>query len=123
VAQIDIEVLKRKVSRWASSIGYKTIIFLHGSHAKGTATEDSDVDFYVVFGEALSKQEFNLVTIDDSYRWEKELSALIGMPVHLSFYYRSSPKALLDEVIRANIKLYDYREEGPNSLGNGNALK
>jgi predicted nucleotidyltransferase len=103
------EELKIKVHSWVPPKGYKVIIFAFGSYVKETETKDSDLDLYFVLNDPLSKTERDLIIIDECPRWEKELSALIGIPVHLSFYHKSN-QSLLNEVIESHVKIYDYRE-------------
>lgn len=84
------ETQLRGIRDWAEAQPHILAVRLYGSRAKGTARPDSDIDLALTVVAKTSR-----LCDDDGYtayffskdRWQNELSALTGLPVHVERYH------------------------------------
>lgn len=80
-------------------------VFLFGSRAAGTATEDSDADFVVVKDTALSFFD-RLRDVANVCRWQTALDVLVYTPTEFAEMSRTNG-FIRDEVLGKGRLLYD----------------
>ena len=80
-------------------------VILYGSHARGTATEDSDVDFLVVVDEALDPWEVHDCLDDLLWRLLLETGRLISVIVVRESRYERYRSPFMVNVRREGIRL------------------
>ena len=101
---IDIEILKsveeyiKEISRY-----YKIdFIILFGSYAKGTNTEDSDIDIAVISGDIKDKIDDTLVLM----RLRRDIDLRIEPHPIRTAEFRENETPFIDEIINTGIELY-----------------
>jgi len=83
-------------------------IYLFGSHASGTAGEDSDYDFYVIIPDGLQAIESTwkiTEAIPRNIRKKRSIDMLVSTESKFS-RYKNSLGFIENEVLRTGVKLY-----------------
>ena len=93
---------------WAEQQPLVRAVAVFGSHAKGRAREDSDLDIAILI-RAEDPSEPLLTWIDYSSQWEKELQVLLGFEkIHLSELSLDPASPKVEQYVRrCSIVAYD----------------
>ena len=81
--------LKETVQR-LSQLPYVNAIILFGSHARGTARQDSDIDIAVLTENATEKQEWEIIEKTDTL----DINAFSSLPLIIQFRVLAEGKIL-----------------------------
>ena len=99
----------RALRLWAGDKPFIRRVFIFGSRAKNTYTEDSDLDIAIEF-EKFENDSNHLATwITESGAWKKELEALIpAIKIDLQWHDPSGSTKTIDKGIKdGSIKIYE----------------
>jgi len=81
---MNIKDLNEIIHKWASDLDFRIKVYLFGSRLKGTHRPDSDLDLAIEFLD--SWHDAALLWFDYHEQWQRELSKIIGLKVHLELY-------------------------------------
>ena len=103
LTQITAEQVAKKYAELLSSVLNLRHVFLFGSHAKGTADEDSDIDIAVV------SDDFTGDKVDDIFKLMKlrrEIDIRIEPHAFLSDDFSTeNPDSFVSEILKTGIKI------------------
>jgi predicted nucleotidyltransferase len=95
---MNVDVLIKVISSWASNLPHRVRIYFYGSQIKGTSNHESDYDLAIEFLDSWIDR--TLTWMDYHYSWESQLSKITHVKVHLTLY--------VDE----NVNVRKYVNEG-----------
>ncbi len=76
--------LQQTISNWASNLEFRVRIYFYGSRLNGKSTIESDLDLALEFLEGWVNR--TLIWMDFHDLWERELSKITNLKVHLELY-------------------------------------
>ena len=99
---MTIDQIKEKVIPIAKEYGV-TKIALFGSVAKGTATENSDVDFLIDKGDSHKMRGW------DFFDFENEVSEALGVKAEVFTYRGIQDSIIKDSILENEVVIYEYK--------------
>jgi predicted nucleotidyltransferase len=104
----ELEHLQDIVRKWASTVPYRIKVYAFGSRVKGTARPDSDLDLAL---EVLDNQDAWLLWFGVHENWQRNLSKITGLKVHLELYEEDESPVLKNSLNEASVLLFEPQEQ------------